>query len=120
MFEEWENFKGQTIYVSATPGDYELEKSKGVFIEQVVRPTGLIDPICEIKKATNQIEDVINECKKLSQKKLRVLITTLTKKDAEKITDYLNENEVKAKYMHSDIETLERIELIKKSKNWKV
>ena len=113
MFEEWENFKGQTIYVSATPGDYELEKSKGVFIEQVVRPTGLIDPICEVKKATNQIEDVINECKKLSQKKLRVLITTLTKKDAEKITDYLNENEVKAKYMHSDIETLERIELIK-------
>ena len=113
MFEEWEKFKGQTIYVSATPGNYELEKSKGVFIEQVVRPTGLIDPICEIKKATNQIEDVINECKKLSQKKLRVLITTLTKKDAEKITDYLNENDVKAKYMHSDIETLERIELIK-------
>tara|TARA_B100000035_G_scaffold48744_1_gene37235 strand:- start:970 stop:2940 length:1971 start_codon:yes stop_codon:yes gene_type:complete len=113
MFEEWEKFKGQTIYVSATPGDYELKKSKGVFIEQVVRPTGLIDPICEIKKATNQIEDVINECKKLSRKKLRVLITTLTKKDAEKITDYLNENEVKAKYMHSDIETLERIELIK-------
>ena len=112
-FEEWENFKGQTIYVSATPGDYELEKSKGVFVEQVVRPTGLIDPICEVKKATNQIEDVINECKKLSQRKLRVLITTLTKKDAEKITDYLNENEVKAKYMHSDIETLERIELIK-------
>jgi len=112
-FEEWEKFKGQTIYVSATPGDYELEKSKGVFVEQVVRPTGLIDPICEVKKATNQIEDVINECKKLSQRKLRVLITTLTKKDAEKITDYLNENEVKAKYMHSDIETLERIELIK-------
>ena len=106
MFEEWENFKGQTIYVSATPGDYEFEKSKGVFIEQVVRPTGLIDPICEVKKATNQIEDVINECKKLSLRKLRVLITTLTKKDAEKITDYLNENEVKAKYMHSDIETL--------------
>ena len=112
-FQEWELFRPQTIYVSATPGDYELEKSKGVFIEQVVRPTGLIDPICEVKKATNQIEDVINECKKLSQKKLRVLITTLTKKDAEKITDYLNENEVKAKYMHSDIETLERIELIK-------
>ncbi len=113
MFEEWEKFKGQTIYVSATPGDYELEKSKGVFIEQVVRPTGLIDPLCEIKKASNQIEDVINECKKLSHKKLRVLITTLTKKDAEKITDYLNENDVKAKYMHSDIDTLERIELIK-------
>jgi excinuclease ABC subunit B len=113
MFEEWEKFKGQTIYVSATPGQFELEKSKGVFIEQIVRPTGLVDPICEIRKASNQIEDVIDECKKLNKKKLRVLITTLTKKDAEKITDYLNENGVKSKYMHSDIETLERIELIK-------
>ena len=113
MFEEWEKFKGQTIYVSATPGQFELEKSKGIFIEQIVRPTGLVDPICEIRKASNQIEDVIDECKKLNKKKLRVLITTLTKKDAEKITDYLNENGVKSKYMHSDIETLERIELIK-------
>ncbi len=113
MFEEWEKFKGQTIYVSATPGQFELEKSKGIFIEQIVRPTGLVDPICEIRKASNQIEDVIDECKKLNKKNLRVLITTLTKKDAEKITDYLNENGVKSKYMHSDIETLERIELIK-------
>ena len=73
----------------------------------------MVDPICEIRKASNQIEDVIDECKKLNKKNLRVLITTLTKKDAEKITDYLNENGVKSKYMHSDIETLERIELIK-------
>ncbi len=113
MFEEWENFKGQTVYVSATPSEYELTKSGGVFVEQVVRPTGLVDPICEIRKASNQIEDVIDECKKLKKKELRVLITTLTKKDAEKITDYLNENDVNSKYMHSDIETLERIELIK-------
>jgi len=113
MFEEWESFKGQTIFVSATPSDYELNQSNGVFVEQIVRPTGLVDPICEIRKASNQIEDVIEECKRLKKKRLRVLITTLTKKDAEKITDYLNENDVNARYMHSDIETLERIELIK-------
>tara|TARA_B100000287_G_scaffold422374_1_gene464242 strand:+ start:2222 stop:4189 length:1968 start_codon:yes stop_codon:yes gene_type:complete len=113
MFEEWEKFKGQTIYVSATPGDYELNRTGGTFIEQVVRPTGLVDPICEIRKASNQIEDVIGECKKLNKQNLRVLITTLTKKDAEKITDYLNEHDVKTRYMHSDIDTLERIELIK-------
>ncbi len=113
MFEEWEKFKGQTIYVSATPSEYELKKSGGIFVEQVVRPTGLVDPICEIRKASNQIEDIIEECKKLTKKQLRVLITTLTKKDAEKITDYLNENDIKSQYLHSDIETLERIELIK-------
>ena len=113
MFEEWEKFKGQTIYVSATPGDYELERSKGVFTEQVVRPTGLIDPICQIRKASNQVEDIIDECRKMKLGKLRCLITTLTKKDAEKVSEYLNENGVKAQYMHSDIEALERIELIR-------
>ena len=113
MFEEWEKFKGKTVYVSATPGVYELNKTNGIFIEQVVRPTGLVDPICEVRKATNQIEDVIEECRKIKKKNLRVLITTLTKKDAEKITDFLNENEIDSKYMHSDIDTLERIELIK-------
>ena len=113
MFEEWEKFKGQTIYVSATPGDYELNTTDGVFVEQVVRPTGLVDPICEIRKASNQVEDVIEECKKVSKKKLRVLITTLTKKNAEMVTEYLNENNVKARYMHSDIDALERIEIIK-------
>ncbi len=113
MFEEWEEFKGQTIYVSATPGDYELEKTKGAFIEQIVRPTGLVDPICEIRKATNQVEDVIEECKKVTNKNQRVLITTLTKKNAEMVTDYLNENNVKARYMHSEIDALERIEIIK-------
>ena len=113
MFEEWEKFKGQTIYVSATPGEYELERTKGVFIEQVVRPTGLVDPICEIIKASNQVEVVIEECKKVTAKGLRVLITTLTKKNAEMVTEYLNENEIKAQYMHSEIDALERIEIIK-------
>ena len=73
MFEEWESFKGQTIYVSATPGEYELEKTKGLFIEQVVRPTGLIDPLCEIRKASNQIEDIIEECKKMKSRNRKSL-----------------------------------------------
>ncbi len=113
MFEEWESFKGQTVYVSATPGEYELKKTKGVIVEQVVRPTGLVDPLCEIRKATNQVEDIIEECKRMKTRNLRVLITTLTKKDAEKVSEFLNENDIKAKYMHSDIDALERIELIK-------
>jgi len=113
MFEEWERFKGQTVYVSATPGDYELDRTKGVFTEQVVRPTGLVDPLCQIRKASNQVEDIIDECKKMKQRNLRCLITTLTKKDAEKVSEYLNENGVQAQYMHSDIQALERIELIK-------
>ena len=113
MFEEWERFKSQTIYVSATPGEYELNKTSGVFIEQIVRPTGLVDPICEVRKASNQVEDIIEECKKVTLKNLRVLITTLTKKNAEMVTDYLNENGVKARYMHSEIDALERIEIIK-------
>ena len=113
MFEEWERFKSQTIYVSATPGEYELDKTGGVFIEQIVRPTGLVDPICEVRKASNQVEDIIEECKKVTLKGLRVLVTTLTKKNAEMVTDYLNENGVKARYMHSEIDALERIEIIK-------
>ena len=113
MFEEWEKFKGQTVYVSATPGEYELNKTKGVITEQIVRPTGLVDPICEIRKASNQVEDVIEECKKMSNQNQRVLITTLTKKNAEMVTEFLNENSVKARYMHSDIDTIERVEIIK-------
>ena len=113
MFEEWEKFKGQTIYVSATPGEYELNSTKGVFTEQIVRPTGLIDPICEVRKASNQVEDVIEECKKMSSQDKRVLITTLTKKNAEMVTEFLNENSVKARYMHSDIDAIERVEIIK-------
>jgi len=113
MFEEWEKFKGQTIYVSATPGEYELNRTMGVFTEQLVRPTGLVDPICEIRKASNQVEDVIEECKKMSNQDKRVLITTLTKKNAEMVTEFLNENSVKARYMHSDVDAIERVEIIK-------
>ena len=113
MFEEWQSFKGQTIYVSATPGPWELEKTSGVFIEQIVRPTGLIEPTCLIREAKNQVEDLIEECKKCIKKNLRVLVTTLTKKMAEDLTDYMNESMIKTKYMHSDIDAIERIELIK-------
>ena len=112
-FEEWTKFKGQTVYVSATPGAWELNQTSGVIVEQVVRPTGLVDPKCFIKPAKNQIEDLMHECKKVVEKGFRVLVTTLTKKDAEKITDYFNENYHKTKYMHSDIDTLERMEIIK-------
>ena len=112
-FEEWLKFKGQTIYVSATPGPWELEKTKGVFIEQIVRPTGLVEPNCKIHTSKNQIEDLVEECKKFVKKGLRVLVTTLTKKYAEKITDYFNEVDISAKYMHSDIDAIERIELIR-------
>ena len=112
-FEEWLRFKGQTIYVSATPGPWELEKTKGVFIEQIVRPTGLVEPNCKIHTSKNQIEDLVEECKKFIKKGLRVLVTTLTKKYAEKITDYFNEVDISAKYMHSDIDAIERIELIR-------
>ncbi len=113
MFEEWENFKGQTIYVSATPGTWELNKTQGVFTEQVVRPTGLIEPKCQIKSAKNQVEDLIEECKKKIKKNLRVLVTTLTKRMAEDLTEYMNESNISAKYMHSDIDTIERMEIIK-------
>ena len=112
-FDEWLKFKGQTIYVSATPGPWELEKTKGVFIEQIVRPTGLVEPNCKIHTSKNQIEDLVEECKKFVKKGLRVLVTTLTKKYAEKITDYFNEVDISAKYMHSDIDAIERIELIR-------
>ncbi len=113
MFEEWEQFKGQTIYVSATPGKWELDKTSGVFVEQVVRPTGLIDPKCFIKPAKNQVEDLIIESRKVVDNNNRVLITTLTKKHAEKVTEYFNENGLSSKYLHSDIDTIERMEIIK-------
>ena len=113
MFEEWEKFKGQTIYVSATPGKWELDKSSGVFTEQIVRPTGLIDPECIIKPAKNQVEDLMSECRKVIENNFRVLITTLTKKHAEKVTEYFNENGLSSKYLHSDIDTIERMEIIK-------
>ena len=109
-FEEWESFRPQTIFVSATPADWELEQSGGIVSEQVIRPTGLLDPICVVRPTEHQVDDLLSSIKEVSG---RVLVTTLTKKMAEQLTDYLNENNVKAKYLHSDIETLERIELLR-------
>ncbi len=112
-FEEWDLMRPNTILVSATPGSWELEQTKGVFTEQVIRPTGLIDPVCEIKEAKNQIDDLLGEINKTVQKGFRTLVTTLTKKMAENITEYFKENSIKVKYLHSDIDTLERIEIIR-------
>lgn len=109
-FDEWDNLRPQTIFVSATPADWELNQSGGVVSEQVIRPTGLLDPICEVRPTTHQVDDLLDTIKQVSG---RVLVTTLTKKMAEQLTDYLNENGVRAKYLHSDIETLERIELLR-------
>ena len=112
-FEEWEMMRTQTIFVSATPGPWELEQVKGKFIDQVIRPTGLIDPIVEIRPAKNQVDDLMYECKKTVEKNYRVLVTTLTKKMAEDLTEYLHENGIKVRYLHSDIDTLERIEIMR-------
>ncbi len=111
--EEWDVMRPQTIFVSATPGDYELEKTGGAFVEQVIRPTGLIDPPIEIRPSKHQIDNLIDECKKTIEKGHRVLITTLTKKMAEDLTEYINEEGLKVRYLHSDIDTLERIEIIR-------
>ena len=112
-FEEWNMMRGQTVFVSATPGDWELEQSKGVFAEQVIRPTGLTDPVCVVRPVENQVDDLMEECRKVIAKKERVLVTTLTKKMAEDLTEYRNENGIKVRYLHSDIDTLERIEIIR-------
>ena len=111
--EEWDAMRPQTIFVSATPGDYELEKTSGYFIEQVIRPTGLIDPNCIVKKTENQIDDLMDECKKTINSGYRILITALTKKISEDLTEYMHENGFKVRYLHSDIETLERIAIIR-------
>ena len=112
-FEEWDKFRAPTIFVSATPGDWELEQSHGVFAEQVIRPTGLMDPICIVKPVENQVDDLMEECRQTIAKGYRVLVTTLTKKMAEDLTEYLHENGIKVRYLHSDIDTLERIEIIR-------
>ena len=112
MFEEWESIAPQRVYVSATPSRYEDEKNDNL-VELLVRPTGLIDPETEIRPASTQIDDVIGECNERAKLKERVLITTLTKRMAEDLTDYLNENDIKTRYMHSDIDTVERVEIIR-------
>jgi excinuclease ABC subunit B len=112
-FEEWENLRPQTVFVSATPGPWELDKTQGVFAEQIIRPTGLIDPVCVVHSCEHQIDDLIAECQSVIKDGQRVLITTLTKKMAEALTEYLNDAGLKVRYMHSDIEVLERIEIIR-------
>ena len=112
-FEEWNTMRTQTIFVSATPGPWELEQVKGKYIDQVIRPTGLIDPPVKVRPAKNQVDDLMYECKKTAEKNYRVLVTTLTKKMAEDLTEYLHENGIKVRYMHSDIDTLERIEIMR-------
>ncbi len=116
-FEEWEKMRPQTVHVSATPGGWELERTGGVFTEQVIRPTGLVDPEVEIRPVSgdksNQVDDVIAECQAVAKAGGRVLVTTLTKRMAEDLTEYMHEQGVRVRYMHSDIDTLERIEIIR-------
>ncbi len=112
-FEEWEAMRPQTVHVSATPGAWEMERTGGVFVEQVIRPTGLIDPPVEIRPARAQVDDVLGEIRDMAQKGFRTLVTVLTKRMAEDLTEYLHENGVRVRYMHSDIDTIERIEIIR-------
>jgi len=112
-FEEWEGFRPQTIFVSATPGKWELERTGGAFSEQVVRPTGLIDPNCIVRPTVNQVDDIIAECRDVAAKGQRALITTLTKKMAEALSEYMYESGLRVRYLHSDIDTLERIEIMR-------
>jgi excinuclease ABC subunit B len=112
-FEEWNDMRPQTVFVSATPGDWELERTQGAVTEQVVRPTGLIDPVCIVRPVTNQVDDLIAEAREVVAQGSRVLVTTLTKKMAEDLTDYLFELGMRVRYMHSEVHTLERIEIIR-------
>ena len=112
-FEEWDAMRPQTMFVSATPGPWELERTGGVFIEQVIRPTGLTDPVCEIRPVEHQVEDLMAECREAAARGQRVLVTTLTKRMAEDLTEYLQESGIRVRYLHSDIDTLERIEIIR-------
>jgi excinuclease ABC subunit B len=112
-FEEWEALRPTTIFVSATPGPWELTRTQGSFVEQIIRPTGLIDPDVEIRPAQTQVSDVIDEARIIVAQKMRLLITTLTKRMAEDLTEYLHEAGLRVRYMHSDVETLERIEIIR-------
>ncbi len=111
-FEEFENLTPTTIYVSATPADYELEKSKGIIVEQVIRPTGLLDPIIDVRPSLNQIDDLLEEITQRTELDERVLITTLTKRMAEELTDYLLKNGVRTNYIHSDVDTLDRVQIM--------
>lgn len=112
-FQEFESLAPQTIYVSATPGDYELEKTEGVFVEQVIRPTGLLDPIIEVRPVTNQVDDLLDEIDKTIKLGDRILVTTLTKRMAEELAKYMDRLNIKVRYIHSEIKTLERVEILR-------
>ncbi|HHH52047.1 MAG TPA: excinuclease ABC subunit UvrB, partial [Bacteroidetes bacterium] len=112
-FEEFENLTNQVVYVSATPGDFELEKTGGVIVEQIVRPTGLIDPKIEVRPSIDQIDNLLHEINKRIEKNERTLVTTLTKRMAEELTKYLQSLDIKSKYIHSDVQTMERVEIIR-------
>ena len=112
-FEEWEAMRPQTVFVSATPGDWELARSGGGVVEQLIRPTGLVDPVCLVRPVEHQVDDLMAECRTAAAHDQRVLVTTLTKKMAEDLSEYLSEQGVRVRYMHSDIDTVERIEIVR-------
>ena len=112
-FEEWESMRPQTVFVSATPGPWEMECTAGIFVEQVIRPTGLIDPVCIIRPVDDQVDDLMAEIRDCVKNSLRVLVTTLTKRMSEDLTEYLHEADIRVRYLHSDVDTLERIEIIR-------
>ena len=116
-FDEFNSITGQKVYVSATPSDYELERSDGLVVEQVVRPTGLLDPPIEVRPTKNQVDDLVEEIRKRAEKDERVLVTTLTKRMAEELTDYLDKIDIRVRYIHSDVDTAERVEIIEDFKN---
>ena len=111
-FEEFEALQNQVLYVSATPADYELGKTEGVYVEQIIRPTGLLDPIIEVRPSLNQIDDLMEEIQKRTEKDERTLVTTLTKRMAEELTQYLSRAQIRCRYIHSDVDTLERVEIM--------
>src|SRR3970282_2232165 len=112
-FDEWEQMVHQVIYVSATPGEYELEKCKGVIVEQVIRPTGIVDPEVKVRAVKQQIDDLIAEIRSRAARRERTLVTTLTKRMAEDLTDYLVDIGVRVRYIHSEVDALERVEILR-------
>jgi excinuclease ABC subunit B len=119
MFDEFEELVPQTVYVSATPSAYELEKSEGIVAQQIIRPTGLLDPIIEVRPAATQVKDLMEEAKKCVERSERVIVTVLTKKMAEDLSEYISKRKLRSKYLHSDIKTLERIEILRELREGK-
>ena len=112
-FDEFEGLVNQIIYVSATPSDFEIQQSEGVIVEQVIRPTGLLDPVIEVRPSINQVDDLLDEIDKTVKKGERVLVTTLTKRMAEELAKYLTKLDIKCRYIHSEVDTLDRVELLR-------